>query len=373
MIKPGPHKVGTLKINCLLQGGAVGLGQARTTAAHWADMVMDEVRRLAPRLLDDAMNDIDNGQPRLIDRLEIDLGSIHFGELETELRRSIASSLTALPERLKTADEQRLEWFWTILREYLLTGITPWNAGNFSTEEWRDGLEMIFADPATGRRLRSLLARNQAGLNRLAALKSGVKMSESPIEFFEADEGSPVVIEKVDEAAREKKIFVSNAGLVLTAPFLPHFFRRLGLLSESEGNSFDGTSQRQRAVAIAQLIVRPDQPEMAEGDLALNKLLCGWPLTEALSADSFKDLKAMFEVKNLLRAVISQWQGLSQATPGGLVKHFLQRDGILYLTDYPRLEVERRPHDLLLDTLPWVLSIIQTPWMERPMQVIWND
>ena len=35
------------------------------------------------------------------------------------------------------------------------------------------------------------------------------------------------------------------------------------------------------------------------------------------------------------------------------------------------LQVERATHDVLLDRVPWGLSIVRLPWMPRLLQVQW--
>ncbi|MDL2322339.1 hypothetical protein LJC47_08365, partial [Desulfosarcina sp. OttesenSCG-928-B08] len=66
------------------------------------------------------------------------------------------------------------------------------------------------------------------------------------------------------------------------------------------------------------------------------------------------------------------WAAFGNTGRQTFVDSFLKRRGVLHMKNALELHVEHRPHDLLLQSLPWVISIIQTPWMKSPMQVIWS-
>lgn len=171
------------------------------------------------------------------------------------------------------------------------------------------------------------------------------------------------------------KYYIDNAGLVLTAPFLPALFKRLNLLDE--GGAFPDDHKRGLAVALSGRIDgeqwrRPSSPLVTPW--VLNELLCGRPPSDEAPADPRpEDALAAAEIKNMLAAMVSHWPGLGSLGPDQLVINFIRRPGVLRLEPSPRLLVERRPHDVLLATLPWALSIIMTPWMTRPLEVIWNE
>jgi hypothetical protein len=51
---------------------------------------------------------------------------------------------------------------------------------------------------------------------------------------------------------------------------------------------------------------------------------------------------------------------------------FLLRKGVLSSRDETwLLRVERAPHDLMLEKLPWPTSWVKLPWMEAPLCVEW--
>ena len=78
-------------------------------------------------------------------------------------------------------------------------------------------------------------------------------------------------------------------------------------------------------------------------------------------------------VENLLSAVISQWKALGNTSKAGLRENFLQRDGmIVHVEGRWNLKVEARPFDMLIDQLPWGISMFRHPWMMDTLQVEWR-
>lgn len=175
------------------------------------------------------------------------------------------------------------------------------------------------------------------------------------------------------------KIFVHNSGLVLLAPFLPQFFQRLELCDRA--GAFNSTADQASAVLVLQRLLYPAAAALCEpGEqyLALNKLLCGWPLERKLHArktwrecPEWPALK--LEIYCLLRAAINQWGEPADIGEESLMQLFLRRKGELHINGGARLQVERSPLDLLLRTLPWTLDCLQTPWMKEVLEVDWLD
>lgn len=167
----------------------------------------------------------------------------------------------------------------------------------------------------------------------------------------------------------ENGVPINNAGLVLLAPFLPLFFRRLGLTDDQGGLA--SPPARSRAAWLTQMIA--DFP-CAERDLALNKILCGWPAELLLEAAPDKMERETEEIDRLLTSVTAHWSALGKASPSRLIDGFIRRGGLIRRSGgYYQLVVYKRPQDVLLNALPWALSLIQTPWMTDPMRVDWND
>ena len=61
--------------------------------------------------------------------------------------------------------------------------------------------------------------------------------------------------------------------------------------------------------------------------------------------------------KRALKAVVNNWSKMGMLVLKGFSNAFLQREGKLSMQRQQwRLQVERRPHDLILQTLPWNIA-----------------
>ena len=153
-------------------------------------------------------------------------------------------------------------------------------------------------------------------------------------------------------------VYVPNAGLVLLAPFLPAYLAACGA---AEGEKLINPAE---AVHVLQYLVtgRTQTPEF---ELALNKILCGLALTQAVPLEIEPTSVLQTEAEQLLIAVIRYWSALKNTSPAGLQESFLQRSG--KLTQKPDgdwlLQVEQKSYDMLLDQIPWVYSMVKLPWM----------
>lgn len=173
--------------------------------------------------------------------------------------------------------------------------------------------------------------------------------------------------ERTDQAA--EGLYVLHAGIVLLHPFLDRFFRRLGLAAD--GQTLATLDQRVRAVHLLHyLATGQEQPE--EHETPLLKLLCALPLTFPLVKMLPLTQTERDEAETLLEAVIEHWAKLKNTSPAALRETFFQREGKLAQRDDRwHLVVEQRTVDLLLDYLPWTLSIVRLPWMASPLWVDW--
>jgi len=164
----------------------------------------------------------------------------------------------------------------------------------------------------------------------------------------------------------EDGIFINDAGLVLLHPFIGSLFQRLGLADGARLLAPD------RALVLLHHL-STGAPVAPEYELALPKLLCGLPLTQPVEGAVELDAAAVDEARNLLESVIGHWSVLRNTSPDGLRGAFLHRPGKLSLGDDGwRLQVEPQAADFLLDQLPWTLSPIRLPWMERMLWVEWH-
>ncbi len=173
---------------------------------------------------------------------------------------------------------------------------------------------------------------------------------------------------EISEEGKEE-IYIKNAGLILLWPYLQRFFDNLKLLHNGE---FADHMSREKAVCILQHLAWPDL-EIAENYLPLNKILCGMDVVDLVIADEAVISEQEANKGNeLLEAVIRNWSGIGHTSVRGFQTSFLQREGRLSKTGEGwALKVEQRSFDVLLNSLPWSITLIKLPWMPKPMQVEW--
>jgi hypothetical protein len=167
----------------------------------------------------------------------------------------------------------------------------------------------------------------------------------------------------------EDALFVEGAGVLLLHPFLERFFARCGLLDE-QGDFRSPHSQATAVHLLHYLVSKQEQP--AEEHTVLYELLCGMPFETPLLRELGLLAEQRQEAENLLQAVIDHWKKLGGTTPDGLREGFLQRSGRLAGDAKGwRLQVEQRSIDVLLEFLPWMISVARLPWMANPLWVDW--
>jgi hypothetical protein len=168
-------------------------------------------------------------------------------------------------------------------------------------------------------------------------------------------------------------IYLHNAGLVLFNPFLPQFFKQLGLLSPHHDGveRIAGTEAASRAVHLLQYLVdaRCDTPEP---ELVLNKLLCGLALEQPVAPAIVPSDAERAVCDDMIAAMIGNWSIIGGTSPAGLRETFLQRDGRLLRHDERwTLSVQRKTVDVLVDQIPWNRAIVMHGWMTQPLYITW--
>ncbi len=165
-------------------------------------------------------------------------------------------------------------------------------------------------------------------------------------------------------------VTVSNAGLVLLNGYYLVLMERLGEVTDK---AFKTEDDQLNAVQYIQYIaVGAKKPD--DSLLALNKVLCG------LSPDTpVNDWINMTEnqkktIEEMIEAVIRDWPAIGDMTISAFRLNWLVREGVLKESkDYWELNVEKRVYDLLLNKSPLSFSIINLPWMQKPLQVNWPN
>lgn len=161
---------------------------------------------------------------------------------------------------------------------------------------------------------------------------------------------------------------INNAGLVLLWPYLSMFFKRLNFVKDKQ---FISDETKYRAVHILQYLVT-EQEETPEHELLFNKLLCGLDIYEPIPLGFKITGNEIEECNALLQSVINNWTVLKNTSIHGLRITFLQKEGILSKQSSGwKLNIERTTVDVLLDRLPWSISMIVLPWSNEMIYVEW--
>lgn len=196
---------------------------------------------------------------------------------------------------------------------------------------------------------------------------------------FKKGAKKPPEIEQSSKAQTERSIFsavvhpdldtgfhVDNAGLVILHPFLPQLFSGLGISNE------DGLIKPERALCLFHYLGagRDTAPEY---ELILPKILCSVPLIEPVESQVYLTNEEKREADVLLQTVIRYWEVLRNTSPDGLRSAFLLRHGKISRRDNDYvLQIESNASDILLNHLPWGISIVKLPWMNRMLHVEWQ-
>jgi hypothetical protein len=164
-----------------------------------------------------------------------------------------------------------------------------------------------------------------------------------------------------------REIYIDNAGLVILHPFLPQFFEALGIVFNQE------IVQSERALGLLHYLVT-GQTQRPEYELVLAKILCNVRISTPINAEFEISQDELNESSALLDAVITHWDALRNTSQDGLRGTFLVRPGKLTLKDDGDwlLQVESRTCDILMEHLPWGISMIKLPWMKNMLQVEWG-
>lgn len=192
--------------------------------------------------------------------------------------------------------------------------------------------------------------------------KDNKQETESDNELLNEDDS-------IDEAVETKElsegVFISNAGAVIIAPFLTQLFKKTGLFEDGKM-----TNEEKALCLLHYCITGNSNP--AEFELVLPKILCGVPVEQVVSISVELDYKSQQQADEMLASVVEHWRVLKNTSIDGLRQSFLQRNGkISFDNDKWVLQVEQKGHDVLLQQLPWGISMIKLLWMKQMLVTEW--
>jgi hypothetical protein len=194
-----------------------------------------------------------------------------------------------------------------------------------------------------------------------------INFSEKALTIIPVTEKLPDEVPEL-HSSKPSGIFIDNAGISLIAVYLPSFFKKVNLLQEGK---FKNKESTERAALLINYITHKENTAY-EFNLQLNKILCGIPVDKTIPKEFDVAEAEINEIDLLLQSVINNWTAIRNTSVDGLRKAFLQREGILYDDEISyRLRIERKSHDIILETLPWSVSVIRYNWMKKPVYVEW--
>ncbi len=165
----------------------------------------------------------------------------------------------------------------------------------------------------------------------------------------------------------EEPVFISNAGLVLVHPYFQFLFDQCHLM---DNRDFKDERSRARAVALMHYAVT-GSVDFREEDCILYKLLCGLPINAVVISVKLKKSEKKL-VNEMLSVLTTHWPVINNSTPDEVRGNWLVRDGrLVQHEDFWELTVERKPYDILLNSLPFTLSPVKFSWMSKRLSIHW--
>lgn len=176
-------------------------------------------------------------------------------------------------------------------------------------------------------------------------------------------------IQEIEEVDYAEGVTIANAGLILCWPFYGRFFSALGMV---QNGRLEGELMEEKAVQLFQYIAT-GKSETEEWNLTLNKILAGvnpdFPVSPHLELSE----EEVELCNKLINGTIYNWEKIRGTKLETFRETFLNREGRLYEKDNRwELVVEKKAYDVLLDTLPWNISMINLSWMKKRLTIQWQ-
>jgi hypothetical protein len=208
--------------------------------------------------------------------------------------------------------------------------------------------------------------------NLLGSLKNSSSKLKKILEEEVTEEEKAIrqiALVEIDAVDYGEGVSIGNSGLILFWPFYGRFFNALGMVGR-EG--MKGDEIRERAIQLLQYIAT-GKTEFEEWDLTLNKILCGaapdFPVAPKIDLSEEEEELC----KKLIMGSIYNWEKMRGTRMETFRETFVRREGRLYQKDNRwELIVDKKAYDVLLDTLPWNISMINLSWMNTRITVQWR-
>lgn len=192
------------------------------------------------------------------------------------------------------------------------------------------------------------------------------KQVETSKEFLTPEQ----IVETKENPLPRGGLYSEMVGVVLLHPFLSIYFKDCGLLDEK--GQFLSPATAEKGVFLLYFLAT-GKTQAKEHELAFQKIMCGLPLIFPLSNNIEITAEEIAEGEKLLNAAVNYWTALGKTSIAGLRESFLQRQG--KISEGPEgwvLQVDRKTIDILIDKIPWNISLIQFSWLDRLLRVEWT-
>ncbi len=205
--------------------------------------------------------------------------------------------------------------------------------------------------------------------NQFAESKPGVGTSETETDQPTEPEYPVEWWDEMEYDDMPEDYYLLNAGLVLCWPYLATLFDRLQYVRKKQ---WIDVKNQERAIQLVGFLAS-GKMHQEEPELLLPKFMCGWPLSKPVARSIELNQAETDQAEHMLEALISNWKILKTTSVMGLRDGFLLREGKLFKEDKLqwRLIVEQKSIDLLLDHLPYTISVIKLPWIKPILKVDW--
>ncbi|MBN3582465.1 hypothetical protein JYB64_08695 [Algoriphagus aestuarii] len=173
-------------------------------------------------------------------------------------------------------------------------------------------------------------------------------------------------IEMINE---NDQVAVSNGGLVICWPFLNMLFTKLGWL---QGIGLKSEEEQSKACLMLQFLAFGDT-DFPEYEMLLNKILTGMTMEQHLDATVSLTEDEKSVGLSLFDGIRANWEKMNNSSTEAIREGFIQREGILEMgLNLMVLKIERKTIDILLDSMPWGISMVKLPWMKTGLEINWR-
>lgn len=188
---------------------------------------------------------------------------------------------------------------------------------------------------------------------------------EGKIEYADELSGMKKEREVISEDTPETH-YINNAGLILLHPFLKAFFIDCQLMDEN-GEIVDVD------LAVHALHFLSTKEEKAfDFELVFEKYLIGLSQNIIIAREVEISNEIKEKTDKLMGALKENWKRLGNTGLDTIRNEFINRSGKLVTEEHSHhLFVERKAQDILLDSIPWNISLVKLPWQKRHLFVNW--